>query len=242
MGFLKKFFKNVFRDGHLHATPSSFENLSEDQLEAHMKIARYGDFVLTEAIRPSFDLQVVPTAGYRHDVYKDKETGVNIPVLMASASRENIFDLFLELLDPLGAEVDVVLETSHEQKSKGHDDLYREHIDLPVLKSTLCDYEDLLLDDGCLGVAALNPGLPLEVQFDEHKLLIMYGQDLSEFEAVLEQSGLPRIEEMRFITEAEHVHSSSDEMYREFEQLRYRLGLDETAPADEGDRYSWSQG
>ena len=38
-----------------------------------------------------------------------KETGVDIPVLMASASREELFDLFLELLDPLGGEVDVVL-------------------------------------------------------------------------------------------------------------------------------------
>jgi hypothetical protein len=238
MGFLKRFFKNVFRDGHPHATASSFENLSEDQLEAHMKIARYGDFLLTEAIRPSFDLQVVPAAGFRHDVYKDKETKVDIPVLMASASREQLFELFLDLLDPLGQEVDVVLETSHERKSRGHDDLYREHIDLPVLKSTLCDFEELLLNDGCLGVAVLNPGIPLEVQFDEHKLLIMYGQDLSEFEEIVERAGLPRNEEMRFITEAEHVHSSSEEMLQEFEQLRYRLGLDEVG---QGDPYSWSE-
>lgn len=241
MGFLKKFFKNVFRDGHPHAATSSFENLSEEDLEAHMKVARYGDFLLTEAIRPSFDLQVVPAAGYRHDVYKDKETGVDIPVMMASASREQLFDLFLDLLDPLGFEVDVVLETSHDRKNKGHDDLYREHIDLPVLKSTLCDYEELILNDGCTGVAVLNPGIPLEVQFDEHKLLIMYGQDLSEFEEVLKRSGLPRSEEMRFITEAEHVHSSSDEMYEQFTEMRYRLGLDEgTFGGGDGDLYSWN--
>jgi hypothetical protein len=238
MGFLKRFFKNVFRDGHPHATASSFENLSEDQLEAHMKIARYGDFMLTDAIRPSFDLQVVPAAGYRHDVYKDKETGVDIPVLMASASREQLFDLFLELLTPLGDEVDVVLETSHDRQSRGHEDLYREHIDLPVLKSTLCDFEELLLNDGCAGIAVLNPNMPLEVQFDEHKLLIMYGQDLSEFEEILEQAGLPVLDDLRFITEAEHVHSSSDELYREFEQMRYRLGLDDSG---DGDQYSWSE-
>jgi hypothetical protein len=239
MGFLKRFFKNVFRDGHPHTATSSFENLSEEQLESHMKIARYGDFLLTEAIRPSFDLQVVPAAGYRHDVYRDKETGVDIPVLMASASREQLFDLFLELLDPLGDEVDVVLETSHDRENRGHDDLYREHIDLPVLKSTLCDFEEMLIDDGCTGVAVLNPARPLEVQFDEHKLLIMYGQDLSDFESVLDLAGLPRLEGMRFITEAEHVHSSTDEMCREFQKLRYRLGLDE---GGEGDQYSWSDG
>src|SRR5258708_36683728 len=102
MGFLKRFFKNVFRDGHPHTATSSFENLSEEQLEAHMKIARYGNFLLTDAIRPSFDLQIVPAAGYRHDVYRDMEAGVAIPVMMASASRSGLFDVFLDLISPLG--------------------------------------------------------------------------------------------------------------------------------------------
>lgn len=227
MGFLKRFFKNVFRDGHPHASTSSFENLTEDQLEAHMKVSRYGSFQLTDAVRPSFDLQVVPESGYRHDSYHDKETGTEIPVIMASASREVLVDLFLDLLDPLGFEVDLVLETSHDRTGRGHDDLYREHIDLPVLKSTLYDFEDLLLDDGCTGVAVLNPNIPLEVQFDEHKLLIVYGQDLSDFEEILQNAGLPRNPGIRFITEAEHVHSSSDDFARQFEQMQYRLGLDD---------------
>ena len=51
----------------------------------------------------------------------------------------------------------MVLETSHNREGRGHVDLYREHIDLPVLKSILCDYEDLLLNDGCTGIAVLNP-------------------------------------------------------------------------------------
>lgn len=227
MGFLKRFFKNVFRDGHPHAGTSSFENLTDDQLEAHMKVSRYGSFQLTDAVRPSFDLQIVPQSGYRYDVYRDKDTGCDIPVVMASASREKLFDIFLELLDPLGDEVDLVLETSHERRGKGHDDLYREHIDLPVLKSSLYDFEELLLDDGCTGLAVLNPGIPLEVQFDEHKLLIVYGQDLEEFEQVLQTNGLEENPHLRFITEAEHVHSSSDDFSRQFEQMRYRLGLDD---------------
>lgn len=227
MGFLKRFFKNVFRDGHPHTGTSSFENLSEAQLETHMQVDSYGKFVLTDAVRPSFDLQVVPAAGYRHDVYRDKDTGIDIPVIMASASREVLLDLFFELLDPLGVEVDLVLETSHDRDARGHDDLYREHIDLPVLKSTLYDFEDLLLDDGCMGVAVLNPGIPLEVQFDEHKLLIMYGQDLEEFEEILQRSGIPCIEDIKFLTEGEHVHSSSDTFYQRFDEMKYRLGLDE---------------
>ncbi|MFO1019388.1 MAG: hypothetical protein U0903_01615 [Planctomycetales bacterium] len=227
MGFLKRFLKNVFRDGQTHTGRSSFEHLTEAQLEAHMKVVQYGDFTLTDAVRPSFDLQVIPAAGYRHDVYRDKETGVNVPVLMASASKDQLLEIFFELLAPLGTEVDVVLETSHEKQRHGHEDLYREHIDLPVLKSTLYDFEDMLLNDGCTGIAVLNPGIPLEVQLDEHKLLIMYGQDLSEFEEILQEAGLPCNDDLKFITEAEHVHSSSDEHSRHFDQLKYRLGLDD---------------
>jgi hypothetical protein len=226
MGFLKRIFRNVFQDGGPPHVASSFERLSEDQLEAHLKVARYGSFELTEAVRPSADLQVVPCQGYRHDCFIDDETKVRVPVLMAAATKDELFETFLELLDPLGFEVDVVLETSHNRDTKGHVDLYREHIDLPVLKSTLYDYEDLLLNDGCTGIAVLNANVPLEVQFDEHKLLIAYGQDLTAFEEVLRGRTVPRNEQIKFITEAEHVHSSSDAYQRQFEELKTRLGMD----------------
>jgi len=239
MGLFKRLIKNVFRDGQSRVAPSSFENLTEQQIEDHMRISRYGSFVLSDAIRPSIDLQVVPRNGFRRDSYKDKETGVEIPVVMASASAEKLFDLFLDLLNPLGDEVDVVLETSHDRKKKGHEDLYREHIDLPVLKSTLCEFEDLLLNDGCTGIAVLNPSIPLEVQFDEHKLLIMYGQNLDEFVEVLEDHGLQHDENLRFLTEAEHIHSSSEELQHEFSTLRYRLAIEEE-DADR-DRLSWHE-
>lgn len=227
MGFLQRLLKETTRGGQTQQCQSSFDNLTEEQLETHLGIARYGNFVLTDAVRPSYNLEVVPRAGYRHDVYQDKGTGVNIPVLMASASRESILDVYIDMLDPLGDSVDVVLETSHDREGGGHVDLYREHIDLPVLKSILYDFEDVLLDDGCMGIAVLNPRMPLEVQFDEHKLLIMYGREMSDFERILFDHRLDCNEELQFITEAEHVHSSSDEFLQRFEQLRYRLGIDD---------------
>jgi len=226
MGFLQRFFRNVFRDASPPMSNSSFEHLSEEQLEAHLGIGRYGGFALTDAVRPSYDLQVVPKEGYRHDMYRDPENRSSVPVLMVSASRENLFELFMDLLEPLGCEVDVVLETSHHRDNRGHVDLYREHIDLPVLKSTLYDYEDLLLNDGCTGIAVLNPAVPVEVQFDEHKLLIVYGNDLSMFEEILSGREVVCDDAMKFITEAEHVHSSSDVYSRMFDELKTRLGMD----------------
>ncbi len=225
MGFLKKIIRNVFRDGAQVATTSSFAKLSEEDLEAHLRVSRYGSFILTDAVRPSFDLQVVPAQGYRNDVYIDEESKARVPVLMAAATHNKLFETFMDLLDPLGFEVDVVLETSH-SRNKGHVDLYREHIDLPVLKSILWDFEELLLNDGCTGIAVLNPSAPMEVQFDEHKLLIAYGHDLAPFEEVLSDHRIPCDDKMKFITEAEHVHSSSDQFARDFEELKMRLGMD----------------
>ena len=226
MGFLKRFFRNVFRDGSIPVGTSSFENLNEEDLEAHLGVSKYGNFLLTDAVRPSYDLQVVPCQGYRHDAYRDEENRSSVPVLMAAVSHERLFDVFMDLLDPLGNVVDVVLETSHNRNRRGHVDLYREHIDMPVLKSVLWEYEELLVNDGCTGLAVLNPGIPQEVQFDEHKLLIVYGMPLDEFEGVLNQKRVSADEQMKFITEAEHVHSSSDTYARQFEELQIRLGMD----------------
>jgi len=218
------------------STPtSSFQQLSGDELEAHMGVFRYGMFDLTDAIRPSYDLQVVPKQGFRHDSYTDPKTNSLVPVIMASASRERLFDLFLDLIDCLGNQVDVVLETSHCGDSGEHEDLYREHIDVPVLKSILYDHEELLLNDGCTGIAVLNPRKQQEVQFDEHKMLICYGSPLESFERILIKHDVYPDDSIRFITEAEHVHSSSDIFARQFPKLQSQLGIDGESGAHDDD-------
>ncbi len=227
MSFLKRFFMNVLHeDNNAPSRSSSFEHLTDDELETHLRVSQYGDFRLTDAVRPSYDLQVRPSQGYRHDAYRDQQSKVDVPVLMGAASSEVLFELFMESLEPLGSEVDVVLETSHYRGEDRDLDLYRELIDLPVLKSILWDFEDLLLNDGCTGIAVINPRVPQEVQLDEHKLLIMYGEPLGGFEQVLQNRGIPLQENLRFITEAEHVHSSKDEYRTQFEDLTVRLGID----------------
>lgn len=225
MSYLQRSTRTTYRDGQQHRG-SSFEHLTEDQLETHLRIAKYGSFMLTDAVRPSYDLQVVPQAGFRHEKYRDDDTGVEIPVVMAAASRETVLDLFFDLLDPMGMEVDVVLESSHDSDHGRHDDMIRESIDLPILKSILMGYEELLLNDGCLGVAVLNSNIPMEVQLDEHKLLIAYGQNLNEFEHTFADYGVDCLDDIRFITEAEHVHSSSEEFIERFNELKYDLGID----------------
>jgi hypothetical protein len=168
---------------------------------------------------------VIPREGYRRDVYRDPETGNTMPVLAASVSSERLFEVLMDLLTPLGEEVDVVMESSHESEPGVHADLYREHIDTVILKSVLYDYEPLLLNDGCTGLAALNPNGPMEVQFDEHKLLVVYAPDLRPFEILLQELGIDRDDTLKLITEGEHMHSSDPSYHQQFEQLCYRLGV-----------------
>ena len=226
MGFLKR----ILRTGGIEAPEqesksAGFDRLSDDELRAHLGINSYGAFELTDAIRPSYDLQVVPKQGFRHDEYCDDGSSTRVPVLMGSASRGSLMNLFMDLIDTLGPVVDVVLETSH-QSGGDHEDLYREHIDMPVLKSTLWEHEDLLLNDGCTGVAIVNPTRRQEVQFDEHKLLITYGEPLKRFEQIFIDHDVYPDPDIRFVTEAEHVHSSSETYQKQFETLKRRLGMD----------------
>ncbi len=226
---LNRFFQDAFNaDQQAEQEANSFHSLSELEMANHMEVDQYDTFLLTGAVRPAADLKIKPTQGYRHDTYVDEETDTQVPVIMAAASQDKLFPLFIQLIQRLGPVVDVVLESSHANTDLGHVDLYREHIDMPVLTSILYQYEDLLLNDGCTGIAVLNPRTPQEIQFEEHKLLIVYGSPLEPYEFLLESAGLGERANMRFITEAEHVHSSSEQFARRFNELRTDLGLDGT--------------
>jgi hypothetical protein len=208
--------------------------VKSQDLTALWQVDRYGDFRLTGAVRPARGAAVVPREGFRFDVFRDADVGVRVPLLVAAVSRERLFDVFLDLLAPLGPTVDVVLETSHEARASGHRDLFREHIDLPVLMSYFCDFEDLLLNDGCTGVAVIATTAPMEVQFDEHKLLVVYARDLEPAEQILRQHGVPCDDSLKLITEAEHLHGTDPHQRDAFEQLCCRVGVGEPA-----ERVNW---
>ena len=192
-------------------------------LDAHLARSRYGRFTLTDAVRPGWQLDVVPQAGYRHDAFVDATTGSRLPALVAAVSSEQLFDTFLELLEPLGDSCDVVLESTHEE-GVGRREFTREGIERLVLESVLWEFDDLLLNDGCTGIAVMHPDLSLEVQLDEHKLLVAYAQPRLPFEKILRDRGLRRDDKLRVISQGEHMHTSNGRHARRFEELVARIG------------------
>ncbi len=204
----------------------SLSEFTEPELQEILRQTRYRGFELTGAVFPH-PRNPAPIEGYRFDRYFDVDKQSSVPVIMASVTKNKLWEVFHSLLVPLGDTVDTVLETSHATNGKGHSDLYREHIDLPVLRSVLTDYEQELLEDGKAGIAVLNPDIPAEVQFDEHKLITVYADDLRPYEHIFRQCGVPLRQGMKFLTDDEHVHRSTDALYSRFLALREELGIGE---------------
>jgi hypothetical protein len=200
-------------------------------LHTHLQVERYGTFTLTRAIRPAPHLPIIPRQGYRKEIFRDRRFRKQIPMLAAAVSREQLFEVFLSLLEPLGDEVDVILETSHHDDFGDHQDLIRQGIERSILCSYLYEFEDLLLDDGCTGVAVISGCGKMEVQFDEHKQLVIYAKQLGPFERILREAGVERDDTLRLLSEAEHLHASDDDSADRFEILCQMIGVFEPVEA-----------
>jgi len=238
MGTLKRFYRNVLQNRISFASGADESRIHNLELESHLATLTYGNFTLTDAVRPSFDLKIIPEQGYKYDrlklgtddmtVFQRMKSRWLMPILVISISHEYLFETFLDMLNPLGNTVNVVLETSHCHSGARRLGLRREHIDLPVLKSFLYDHDELLLNDGCTGISAFAPKISVGVRLDEHKLIFVYAKSLSSFEKILRRHNVQRNETMKFLTDAEHIHITRDEYFQRFRKLRVSLGMDES--------------
>jgi hypothetical protein len=199
--------------------------VNPERLADHLRVKQYGDFTLTDAVRPGPGVPVRPRAGYRTDIYRDRKAKLRLPMLSAAVSADLLFDAFFALLEPVGEVVHVVLESSHGSGRDAHRDFRRGHIDLPVLLSHFCEFEELLTHDGCTGVAVIADGRPVEVQFDEHKLFHVYAPNLKPFRRALRDLGVRRRRVLPLISEAEHLHHTTDAHADAFRQLCMRVGV-----------------
>lgn len=179
---------------------------------------------LTRAVRPAAGGPRL-TAGYRRERFQDPASRRELAVVSALVPAARLFDVFLALLEPLGEVVDVVLESSHDSQRPGqHQDFRRDEIERPILVSNLFDHEEMLLHDGCTGLAVMSSRLGVEVQFDEHKQLYVYARKTLPFRAILRDYGLQEIAGMRLISDDDHWHATEPRFADEFEQFQHQLG------------------
>lgn len=225
---IRHFFRNISRDCEKTHYPSSFERLEPEEVKTHLRIANYNGFRLPDAVRPAYDLQIIPRCGFRYNSFYDAEHHRFIPCITSAISEHDIFWLFYDMIELLGPAVDVILEISHHQsRMSEHLSFYREKIDVAVLKSIFIDYQDLLVADGCLSISLVNPDKVCEIQLDEHKLIMVYGEEVSNFLPTLKSHGVLFTPDMLFISEGEHVHCTRESYLEKIEQLMFALGISE---------------
>lgn len=220
---LGKFLKQILGRKTADKEETQFSKMSREELERHMRKGSYDGFDLCDAIRPSPNLDVIPREGFRRERYIEpvSDGGKSVPVIVASASKERLFSLFLDLTRVLGEDIVLALESFHQFHTEGMSDTYYvEDLDPVVLRSRLCDFEQLIMDDGETGIAVLDDQ-PIEIQLDDHKLIIIYNWHFAEEEimATLREYGIQEDPEMKFLHEAEHCHSGSPELAERFNQL-----------------------
>ena len=94
--------------------------MTADSMTAHLNVKKYGDFILTDAIRPALDVPIRPREGYRIEIFRDRANQLRLPMLVAAVSAERLFDTFLGLMEPLGETVHADLESFVEHLMRRH--------------------------------------------------------------------------------------------------------------------------
>jgi hypothetical protein len=187
------------------------------------------NFRLTAAVRPVPGPGVILEEGYRLEVFHDTVKPRRVPTLAAAVSSDRLLDLFLDLLQPLGPIVDVVLVQG---PNLGGPRVGRDGIDLPVLQSHCYSFAELLLDDGCMSIVVLGITKPVEVRLDAHKVITVHTADLRPFERVCRDHGVGRRPGLRLVQEGEHVHHTGPDHRRSFDRLANLLGTSEESAGE----------
>ena len=157
---------------------------------------------------------VVTEAGYLSDII-----GVCVPP-------DSISNVYLELITALDSTVNVVLV--ERSLSIGQ---YVQHLaynkDLPVVRSVLLDYEELLVQEGNVGIIVYDNNAG-EVHLTYHKDILVYAEDADPYKKILEGCGMKENEDLVYVQEVPHVHISSEKSHDVMEALKSQIGIDQS--------------
>jgi hypothetical protein len=198
---------------------------------------QWGELELTDAVRP-LDSHVRLRRGFFQHTHRD-QIGNATPALIINETAPHLWDLFHDLLgrlQALGVEhVDVILEKSCGAVCSSHIDMDAGPHELVILRSNLLDFEDVLLHDGFVGIAVLSSYAGVEIQFNDDKFMALYAKTrrrLNPFLTLLRKRGLPQHEHLTIISKLPHVHISNGYFESRFEELCFRLGVNEDDSMD----------
>jgi len=192
----------------------------------------FGTFTLTQAVAICPDSGLTPREGYKR-FREETNDGFTYNFLAVSVSAERLFDVFDELVSCMANACGVALE-DHRAEQVDHVDYIAHQKDTVVVRSILRDFEDMVLDDGFLGVAVFSESDLVEVQISDHKLIYIMADDLNPFQEILFKHGIREDQDLAFIFDVPHFHIAEEDGEAKLEALKDRLCIDMIAEITDG--------
>lgn len=213
----------------------SFEDLSEEELDAHEGVDWYDNFQLTDAIRPSWGVIIKPTEGFIHHSAFNKYLQKNVPIITASVTRAKLWDLFLELTEPFSDMVNIDIEHASDIRDYRLWNNYTgEDVEKIILPSMLNEYDDFLINDGSTKMTITDQRTTSSVKLDDHKFLILTGAEYEKrFREILQEAGVSHRQKMEFIDDEEHMHYAHQDQHK-LQELLFRISAEKQ---DEDDAF-----
>lgn len=164
-----------------------------------------------------------------------------VPLIVAQ-SKERILSTLHQLVGFIGRidpEVQFFVDTFIQEDHNARRSVWTPSIPPLKLINTLRHYEDLLLNDGYHAYAIAAPTTGVEIQLDDHKLILIYTASehvRAELMAFLEDRGLTFDPTLPLITEKDHHHHTKAHHQSALEQLVKQLAL---SPTDDDDTHGF---
>lgn len=180
--------------------------ITKDQFEASCRDSRYGNFILTDAIRP---LSILPMSGYKFSFAIGTEADPEelVPLMSAAVSAEKVFRVFMECLD-LSEDIVSLNVRFCDMNDVTHSYL-REDMLLSELKPMLSYFKKMITHDGFVTLAVVSDDI-YAVSIDDHKIIRIYGETIFEqFEDVMNRNDIYENQSLQFVDDGEHLHFSA---------------------------------
>ena len=200
--------------------------LSSEYVSLWLNRSRYGNFRLSDAIRPyndpldSQNRARLPIEGYR---IGQNTTDFRSSYINLSVSVERIVPTILRLMAPLG---DTVYAVVGDHSVSAYDD----HITGPVssaeVRAAIVSHSDLVCNDGFSKFAIFNRDNGQEVQLGSDKSLSVIADNLRPFLRELLGFGLLMEPALRRMTEGPHERFGANDRFSRLQSFKDTLGME----------------
>lgn len=206
--------------------------LTTEAVKDAMKHRTFGTFTLPPAVVFFKAGDNIPTEGYKVRKTMLPDGRFQYQVII-SVSVEKILDLFDTLVSLLGEHCHVVVQDFGSRTAE-HVDYFAYQKDTVIVRSILCDFEELLLSDGFIGLVVYSEVAKAEIQLTQHKIIQIFALDLRPFRQVLNRYGIVENPELRFLFEDFHLLVEYVDDRAVLQSLKERLCVESMAVQSDG--------